>query len=119
MSVEELRKNIDEMQAAFDCVVTKATEPVRTKIGAQFDELIKKVDEKLGKVIEKEISLGAAYDDLEGIIKSLKVIMETANNIVNKLMQPQDQAMALLDTLSMAFEKCRWEVGENKISYRR
>lgn len=107
MSANELRKQVNEMKDAFNCVVQAATEPVQKSIDLKFSELQLSVDKKLDSFANDFCFKNVLLEQLEENNEAIND-MKTAFDRLSKG-NSEGLAIALLDSLSVAFDKCHWD----------
>ena len=107
MSANELRKQVNEMKDAFNCVVQAATEPVQKSIDSKFNELQLSVDKKLENFANNFCFKNEFIVQLEEnnvAINDMKIAFDSLSKG-----NSEGPAIALLNSLSGAFDKCHWE----------
>ena len=106
MPASELRKQVDEMKNAFDCVVTAATEPIQKRVDQKFAQLQKEVCDEVRRVATTADLLLSA---LEQNTESLEELKNANQLLMYELKNKKEEGVVLLlESLSTALEKLQW-----------
>ncbi|MEI8102688.1 MAG: hypothetical protein WCG61_04075 [Chlorobium sp.] len=110
MPTSELRKQVDEMHVAFNSVVKAATEPVLETIENKFSELQSAVITKLNELNRLSVSVDNLSNELVTHTEAIDEIKRATDELSKELkVKREGPSLVLLDSLSIAFDKYRWE----------